>query len=643
MSGRKYQYLKMMSPDAAWTTWLAALPSFAPALEDIDVEQALGRIAAAPVYAPRSSPGYHGAAMDGYALISRDTAGASEARPLRLKLGEVAFAVDTGDPLPDGCDAVVMVEHTHESGGDSIEILKSVSPWQHVRLMGEDLVQTELVLPRGKRISPYDVGALLAVGVTRIHVRRAPRVAIVPTGDELVEPGQPAPRGAVVEFNSRMLAAMIVEWGGAPTRLPPIHDDPQALERALWDALENADIVVVNAGSSAGRGDHTPSVVARMGQLCVHGVRVMPGKPTALGVVGGKPVLGLPGYPVSAVVAAELFLWPLLCRYFGIVQPKRPRVLARLGRKIASKEGLLEVVRVQVGRVGGHTIATPLGRGAGVISSLARASGLVRIPALAEGLEANSQVEVELLVSQEALDRTLLHVGSHDLSLDILDDLLRAQQPGWALASANVGSLGGLLALGRGEGHFAGVHLLDPSSGEYNVPYIARYLAGRKTVLVHVVRREQGFYVVRGNPKGIAGVADLARPDVQFVNRQRGAGTRVLLDARLDSAGISSDGVRGYERCEYTHLAVAAAVASGTADVGMGIRAAATALKLDFLPLEWEPYELCVFADSLGELNPLLMILGSPAFRRATEALGGYDASRSGEIRYVGEARHHAL
>lgn len=636
MTRRRSTYLKMMDAADAWALLSARvrLPDPLPE-EEIPVEEAAGRVTARPVLAALSSPAYHGAAMDGFAVRAEDTLEASEAHPVRLPRGEKAIPIDTGDPLPPGANAVVMVEHVHEPDEGTIEITSAVAPWQHVRLLGEDIVAGELVVPQGKRLTPYDLGALLAAGVTRVPVRRRPTVALIPTGDELVEPGETPTEGRIIEFNTRVLGALVAEWGGRATRFPPVPDDRAALEAALREALATHDVVVLNAGSSAGRDDHTPAVLAAVGELLVHGINVMPGKPTAAGVsADGKAILGLPGYPVSCAVAAERLLKPLVALHLGVAPPEREKLRARVVRKIPSKIGHEEVLRVQVGRVGGSWIAAPLARGAGVITSLSRANALLTLPPLVEGYEAGQEVEVELLVPRVEAELTLVHVGSHDLALDLAGDLLRKRHPGRALASANVGSLGGLYALARGECHVAGTHLVDPETGEYNVAYVRRVCRGRRVVLVTLVEREQGWTVARGNPKGIRDVADLVRPDVRFVNRQRGAGTRVLLDTRLAERGLSPEAVRGYDREEYTHMAAAVAVASGVADCALTIRAAAEVLGLDFVPLERERYDLALLADDLESpaVAALLDTIRSPEFRRAAERMAGYSAARAGEI-----------
>ena len=628
-------YLKMMAPEAAFRLLAARLRLPDPlAEEEIASSDASGRIAARPVTAALSSPFYHGAAMDGFAVRAADTRGASEAHPVRLHRGAQAEPIDTGDAIPPGFDAVIKVEDIHEPDAETIEIVAAVAPWQHVRLTGEDLVATELVVPQGKRLGPFDIGALLAAGVGTVFVRRRPRVAIIASGDELVAPGTAPRPGQIIEFNTHVLAALVREWGGEPVRRPPVRDDRAALEAALRAALEVADVVVLNAGSSAGRDDHSATVLGNVGELLFHGINVMPGKPS-LGAItaDGKALLGLPGYPVSCAVAADRLLRPLVAAHLGVAPPERERVRARVARKIPSKVGQEEVLRVQVGRVGAGWTAAPLPRGAGVISSLSRANALLVVPPLVEGLEPGQEVDVELLVTRAEAERTLVHVGSHDLALDLAGDVLRRRHPGRALASANVGSLGGLYALARGECHIAGTHLLDPETGEYNTPYVRRVCLGLRVALIAMVEREQGLTVARGNPLGLHAFADLARPDVRYMNRQRGAGTRVLLDARLAAAGIDPTSIVGYELESHTHMAAAVAVASGVADCALTIRAAATALGLDFVPLEREPYELAVAAADLEtpHIAALLDTLRSSEFRAAAEALGGYTAGQAGE------------
>lgn len=602
--------------------------------ETVPLEEALGRVTAEPVWAAISSPHYHGAAMDGIAVNAVDTLGASEAAPVRLALGTQARWVDTGDPLPEGANAVIMLEHLQRIGDQAVEIMAAVPPWQHVRSMGEDIVATELVLPQGHTLRPADLGAIAACGNATVSVRRRPRVAIMPTGTELVPPSRDVKPGQIIEFNSLMLAAQVTEWGGRPTRLPVTADDRAALKARLEHALDEHDVVIVNAGSSAGSEDYTAGLVAELGELLVHGVAIRPGHPLILGVIRGKPVLGIPGYPVSAALTSELFVRPLLARLQGTLPASRPRRTAIMTRKVLSPMGEDEFLRVKLGVVGGKTMATPLQRGAGVIMSLVRADGLATIPRFSEGVHAGQAVEVELLRSSDEIERTIVAIGSHDLTLDLISSELAVRAGGLTLSSSNVGSLGGLIALQRGEAHLAGSHLLDEATGEYNRSYVRQYLGDRPVTIVNLVYREQGLIVPAGNPKGLRRVEDLAREDVRFVNRQRGAGTRVLLDYRLKELGIASSQIQGYDREEFTHLMVAASVAGGTADVGLGILAAARALQLDFVPLLKERYDLIIPTEYYESalLQPLLDLLRDPSFRSRVEALGGYDGAHMGEV-----------
>jgi putative molybdopterin biosynthesis protein len=602
--------------------------------EAVPVAEALGRVTAEPVWARLSSPHYHAAAMDGAAVRAEDTTGASETAPVRLRLGPQATWVDTGDPLPPGANAVVMIEHLETIGDHEIELMAPVAPWQHVRAMGEDMVATELVLPAGRPLTPVDLGAIAACGHTTVTVRRRPSVGVLPTGSELVEPGAAVKPGDVIDFNSLMLCGQLREWGAEPLRHAITPDDHGRLRERVVDALARHDVVVINAGSSAGSEDFTALVVEELGTLHVHGVAIRPGHPLILGVARGKPILGLPGYPVSTVLTAALFLRPLCFRLLGAVPPARPRTTAVLTRKVVSPMGEDEYLRVKLGRVGGRMVATPLSRGAGVIMSLVRADGLVTIPRQSEGVHAGTEVEVELLRPPEDVERTVVAIGSHDLTLDLLSSRLAERHPGASLSSSNVGSLGGLIALQRREAHLAGSHLLDEATGEYNLSHVRRILAGRATVLVTLAHRDQGLLLPRGNPKAIAGLDDLARPDVRFVNRQKGAGTRVLLDYKLRERGLDAGRIRGYEREEFTHLAVAAAVASGAADVGLGILAAARALDLDFIPLLKERYDLVIPREHYTSelLVPLLALLRGDDFRRDVEALGGYDTAEMGRV-----------
>jgi putative molybdopterin biosynthesis protein len=657
-------YLEDIPLDEAWRRFsesLKAIERWQPLEgEDVPVAQALGRVTARPIWAHVSSPAYHASAMDGYAVRAEDTITANDTHPLQLELDTQAQYVDTGDPLPGWADAVIMIENvqpigTTPNGATHIEIRAPIAPWTAVRPLGEDMVATELVLPANHTLRPVDLGALAGSGHAAVNVRRKPRVAVIPTGTELITVEQAHQSGVkpgdIIEYNSIVLAAQVEQWGGAATRYPIVIDDFAQIKAAVADAASKHDLILINAGSSAGSEDFTARVVQELGTLLVHGIAVRPGHPVILGLIKSAtsnqpstiPIVGVPGYPVSAALTGEIFVEPLLARWLGLPGHQKPTLRGNITRKLLSPMGEDEWVRVTTGKVGDRIVAAPLSRGAGVITSLVRADGIVRIPRFSEGVDTGADVTIELYTDPAEIDRTIVHIGSHDLTLDLLAQHLAemtsdSSTPDRSMqrrfVSAHAGSLGGLVALRRGEAHLAGSHLLDPDTGEYNFSYIKQYLPNVPVVVVTLLRREQGLILAKGNPKNIASLKDLARPDVRFVNRQRGAGTRVLLDYRLKELGIAAESVHGYQREEYTHLAVAAAVHSGVADCGLGVRAAARALDLDFVSVEWERYDLVIpqqFYES-ELLQPLLTLIRGESFRKVVAELEGYDSSVMGEV-----------
>ena len=608
--------------------------------EKVRVSESQGRITARPVFARYSSPFYHSAAMDGYAVRFADTFTASEKSPRLLRVGEEALYVDTGDPMPEGFNAVIMVEDVNVVG-DSIEIYQSVAPYQHVRPIGEDIVATELIIPENHRIRHIDAGAMLASGHLDVTVRRRPRITVIPTGSEIIEPEQVKERPPVppeiIEYNSAVLEGLGRELGAETIRHGIIRDDLDDIKKGLLDAARSSDCVIVNAGSGRGSEDFTATAIAELGEVLVNGVSIKPGKPVIIGVVEGTPVFGIPGYPVSAYITFQLFVRPLVFRLLGLSMSTPDRVSAVLSRQVSSALGVDEFIRVKVGAVAGKLIATPVGRGAGLLMSLVRADGIATVPLSSEGLQAGTEIEVELLRSREDIRNTIVCIGSHDNTLDVLANVVKKKYPQYSLSSAHVGSMGGLMALKRGEAHIAGTHLLDEQTGEYNVSYLRRLLPDRRVVLVNLVYREQGLLVRRGNPKGIRGFSDLVRDDLIFINRQGGSGTRLLLDKALKELGINPALIKGYEREEYTHMAVASAVLTGLADTGLAVDSSAKALDLDFIPVAKERYDLAVPPEHLetGMIAALLDIIRhDEEFRSTVEALGGYDTSDMGKVMY---------
>jgi len=651
-------YLSTIPPEEAVARAKAALdrPELIRA-QTIPAHEACGRVTASPIFARCSSPTFHAAAMDGIAVRSGDTFAAREGSPVTLAKGRGFMPVNTGHSLPEGMDAVVMIEHVEQVDENAVRVEAPAFPWQHVRRIGEDIVATELLLPQNHTLSAYDVGALLAAGIFEVPVWERVRITFIPTGDEVLNfLDKPTPgAGQVIESNSQVFRAIAASWGALPSWTPPVPDRPEALQAAVAQALaDGAHVVVVGAGSSAGSKDFTRSTFEAFGEVLCHGISVMPGKPTVLGVttdkfggelrgrlagrLAGRLLIGAPGYPVSAVVCLEDVLEPVVRWLMRQQSPGRQKIRARLARKTPSRPGMEEIVRLAVGRVGQGFVAAPLARGAGLITSLTRAQAVTRIPAQSEGLEQDADIEAELLVPLAGLDRVLVHIGSHDNILDLLANELMGLPEPLRLVSSHVGSMGGLTALKNGSALFAGCHLFDPETRDFNFPFLKKHLPGLDLVVLNLAIRHQGLIVAKGNPKGIHGVADLARPEVGFINRQRGAGTRILLDHHLAVAGIAPALVRGYDREEFTHMAVAVNVLTGAADCGLGIFAAAKALGLDFAPLAHERYDLVIPAAYLDDprIQTLRAVIETAAFQERMQALGGYETTLTGKVMQPG-------
>lgn len=610
-----------------------------PSIETINVKESLGRITAEPVFAKYSSPFYHSVAMDGYAVIFKDTIGASEKEPRYLKINEEAKYVDTGDPLPQGFDAVIMIEDVN-TVNDCIEVCQAVTPYQNVRMVGEDIVATELIVPQNHKIRAIDIGAMIASGILDIKVRRRPIVSIIPTGSELVEPEEirfrePKPP-EIIEYNSSMLSALVKEAGGESVIFRIVKDDLDDIKKAIGDALKVSDIVMINAGSGRGSEDFTLQALRDLGELLVKSVSIKPGKPVNISFVQNKLVIGIPGYPVSAYLTFELFVKPLILRLLGLFNGSHNEcVKAYLSRQVFSQLGVDEFIRVKVGVVKGKNISTPISRGAGLLMSLVRADGIVKIPSSSEGYNAGTEVEVSLLRDKKELEKTIVCIGSHDNILDILANTLKKNFPQYSMSSAHVGSMGGLMALKKGEAHIAGTHLIDEESGEYNIPFIKKFFPEGGITLINIVYRQQGLIVKKGNPKKIEDLRALLRDDVVFINRQRGSGTRILFDKLIKESKIDPQNIKGYDREEYTHMAIASAVLTGVADAGLAIFSSAIALGLDFIPIAKERYDIAIPTEFLKMemIQALLYILTEDDnFKRIVLSLGGYEIDDMGKI-----------
>lgn len=632
MGKKRNLYLKTIPVEEAREKYFAALePVLSVKLETVPVTESLDRITSTAIYAKYSSPLFNASAMDGIAVKADDTKSASETNPVILKEDQYQI-VDTGDPIHPPFDAVIMAEDIVEVE-EGVKIIASAAPWQHIRPIGEDIVSGEMILPGNHKIRPIDIGVLLSAGILEIRVVKRPDVAIFPTGTEIIEPEDDPEDGSIIESNSRMFENMVTVAGGIGHRFPPIIDDYEQILSKVSKAVDEYDMVIVNAGSSAGTEDYTVHVLRELGEVIVHGVSIKPGKPVILAIVRGKPVVGLPGYPVSAYIGFENFVTPVLQMMGRRSERIADTVEAVISRRLVSSLKHKEYVRVKVGKVGDKFVAAPLARGAGAAMSLVRADGFCVIEQTSEGVEAGESVNIELYREKDQIENTAVIIGSHDLILDVIADIMPNKYTNMHVSSTHVGSMGGLMALRRGEAHMAPVHLLDEETGEYNVSYVKRMFK-EPMALIKGVDRVQGIMVKKGNPLGIKNIEDIAGSSIRYVNRQRGAGTRVLLDYKLKEAGIETDMVNGYDREMATHMAVAAAVASDSADAGMGVLSAARAMDLEFIPVGVEEYDFAIPQRflQLPHVKAFIEILQGEDFRRRLDELGGYEARNAGKI-----------
>lgn len=628
-------YLNNYSLDEAMEIFLNKLSSEIT-YEEINTEESCGRITYDSVYAKLSSPFYNSSAMDGIAVESSKTFAASENNVIELHK-EDYLVVDTGDPIPSKYDAVIMVEDLIEESDGVIKLIKSVTPWQNIRPLGEDIVESQLILPSFHKIRAIDIGALLAGGINKLKVVKKPVVGIIPTGTEIVEPGSELKIGDIIEFNSRVFLAQINEYGGIGKRYDIVKDNIEEIKEVVSRAISECDMVIVNAGSSAGREDFTAKIIKELGQVYVHGVTIKPGKPVILGKINNKPIIGIPGYPVSAYFVMENVVRKVLGDLFGIYSEKNITVRATLSRRVLSSLKYHEFVRVKLGFIADKYVATPLSRGAGATMSLVRADGVLEVSQSIEGIEAGTEIDVKLINEENKIKNTLVSIGSHDPIMDILADVMQHKNKNCYLSSAHVGSFGGIMALKNNEAHIAPIHLLDMEDGRYNSSYIKKYLPDKEMCLIKGVKRIQGFIVPPGNPKNITTINDLVNKNIKFINRQRGAGTRMLLDYLLNNNSIRPDNISGYYREEYTHLAVAATVANGDVDCGLGVYSAAQIMGLDFIEVCSEEYDFAISREflNLEIVQEFIRTLQSEVFHRELDRLGGYDYKQCGEIVYV--------
>jgi putative molybdopterin biosynthesis protein len=606
--------------------------------EKIKTSEAEGRITVSGIKARRSAPDYHASAMDGIAVPAQKTAGASERNPICLEIDRDALPVDTGDPIPEQFNAVIKIEAVNQIDKNTYSIEKGVPPWNHIRSIGESAVKGNLLITASHRLKDYDLGALLEAGITEVEVYKKPLITIIPTGDELITAENTPQKGELVEFNSQMVSSALKKWGAEVKITGIIPDNKELIKKAFSKAVKESEMVIVLSGSSAGRGDYTIEIIKNKGEILFHGVNIMPGKPLIAAEVEKKPVFGLPGYPLSAWLDNQLFIRELTYQLQGVSAPEFNQIEAVVKRKVPSDIGLEEFLRVNlIAEADNQYTAVPLKRGSSAMESIVKADGIMRISDNKEGLHPGDKAPVILLNDQNKLQNNLLLIGSHDLSLDLIRNEVRKRKYNFDLKLQTVGSMAGLTSLRRGESHLAGAHLLDPETGEYNISYLKRFFKGQKLVVLNLVHREQGLYLKKGNPKKINKIRDLAKKEINYINRQRGAGTRVLFDYLLSQNNIESEKIAGYEKEEFTHIAAAAAVGRGSADAALGIRAAAEVMDVDFLPLAEEKYDLIFKKDILEDprIQNLIELINKEDIKDEIEKMGGYKCRDTGKIRIL--------
>ena len=624
-------YLKTVSVEEAYDKYFSALKEngiFDYKVEEVKTSEALGRVTKDAIFSKCNSPLFNAAAMDGICVDSKKTKNASEENPIVLKLGLDYKIVDTGDAIKLPFDAVIMAEDVIEIDDENVKIMAPVSGFENVRPIGEDIVVGEMILESNHEIKPIDIGALIAGGISKIKCYKKMTVGIIPTGDEIIDIKDDPKEGDIIDSNSYMIKALVDESSGIGHRYNIVKDNYDEIKKQVLKSIDENDITIVNAGSSAGTEDYTVHILRELGDVIVHGVSMKPGKPVILAIVKGKPVIGLPGYPLSAYLAFDIFVKPLIYRS----KEESEKIDAISSKRLISSLKYREYVRVKVGKVDGMYIASPLNRGAASQMSMVRADGILVIPQNSEGIEASEVSKVKLLKNKSKLDNTLVSIGSHDILMDIVADIMAKKYDGVTLSSTHVGSMGGLMALKRGETIIAPTHLLDKNTGIYNIAIIKEMFGEGMISLIKGFNRIQGIMVKKGNPLGIKGIEDLTK--CKFVNRQRGAGTRVLFDYKLKTLGIDPKLIDGYDKELSTHMAVAASVASPYADAGMGVKSAADSMGLDFIEIGVEEYDFATKNENLNDhkVKKFIEVIKSEELKKKLTEIGGYGFDKVGEI-----------
>lgn len=620
----KHNYLDNIPLEEAKEKFFSLIKrDFSYKTEKISTNQATGRVLSEAVYAKICCPHYNASAMDGIAVKAKDTYSASENNPVTLT-PDMYTVVDTGDAIPDGRDAVIMVEELSFEEDGKVKIIASVHPFQNVRQIGEDICMGDMIAPSFTEITPSLCGAMLAGGITSVSVIKKTTVAIIPTGDEIISPTDNPGKGQIIEFNSSIFSGMLREWDSDTKVYPIIPDKKDLLKETVRDASEKYDAVLILAGSSAGRDDYTCDIIKELGEVCVHGIAIKPGKPAVLGKIGCTPVVGLPGYPVSAIVIMREIVKELIFFLSHKAVKNEDKITAVLGKRIISSLKYREYVRVTLGKIGDTYVAVPLPRGAGIVTSFTKADGIIVVPQNSEGIEQGEAVEVSLISSKKNIGNSIIITGSHDPIIDEINDILNIKGYPYSVSSSHVGSMGAINAVKVNQAHLGGIHLLDTENGRYNESYVQKYLDSKDATLIKGIGRIQGLMVQKGNPKNIRSFSDIVGH--RYANRQLGSGTRILFDYLLKTHNINKNEIDGYRNEEFTHTAVAAQIAGGNADCGLGIYSAAQMYGLDFIEITVEEYDLIInngFIDTPA-YEAFIEVFRSDEFRSRMKKMGGY-------------------
>ncbi len=599
---------------------------------EVSSKECNGYILSEPVFANVSSPNFTASAMDGVAVNYEKTLDATEVNHITLIKNIDYIEVDTGDYIPPNYNAVIMVENIIKVNHKEIKITSPAGFYENIRSVGEDIVKAQMILPRFHKIRPVDVGAIIGGGVEYVKVVKPFKIGIMPTGTEIVDVSKKIfEKGDIIDSNSHMLKALVEEMGFQATINEVIKDDYDLLKENITNLTQENDIVFINAGSSSGRKDFTKDILEELGEVVVHGIAIKPGKPVIMAIVNKKIVIGIPGYPVSCYIIFEKVIKPILNKLIKQTG-EETNIQCFLTKNVYSSLKHLEFVRVKVGIVNDKWVATPLARGAGISMSLVECDGILEVPKELEGYSQGEKVTIKLNKSNEVLKNKIVSIGSHDILLDIIKDLMIKENSLINLSSSNIGSMGGILALKNKECLMAPIHIFDRVTKNYNIAIVKKIFKNEEMVLIKGVKRLQGLIVQKGNPKNINSIKDII--NYKYCNRQKSSGTYLLFESLLKDNDIRKESISGFDFYVPTHFDVAVNVKENIVDCGLGIYSVAKVLELDFIKVAEEEYDFLIYKKDLNKehIQQFISILKLDDLRAQLEDVGGYDCIDIGKV-----------